>query len=131
MLGIANSLFDGNACAVQLKRTTCNALPVPLAKTGFFFWCFGGPKTGPKNGTEKGTQNGPQMDPKKAPRGTKRVLKVGSRKGSRKGYHSGRVNSEILLLFTVVQQGWASQKSITFGYLFGTILGPKVAQKGT
>ena len=86
---------------------------------------------GPQNGTEKGTQNGPQRDPKNVPRGTKRVLKVGSRKGSRKGYHSGRAKSEILVLFIVFQQGRASQKSLTFGYLFGIVLGPKVAQKGT
>ena len=86
---------------------------------------------GPKNGTKKGSQNGPQMDPKMAPRGTKRRLKVGSRKGFRKGYPSGRAKSEILLVCTVFQQGRASQKSLTFGYLFGTVLGPKVAQKGT
>ena len=98
---------------------------------GFFLRSFGGSKTGPKNGTKKGSQNGPQMDPKRDPGGTKMGLKTGSRKGSRKGYPSGRVNSEILLLFTVFQQGRASQKSIILGSLFGTILGPKVAQKGT
>ena len=130
VLGIANSLFERRLCSASQKKQLQRASRSPC-QDRFFFWCFVGSKTGPQNGTEKGTQNGPQMDPKNAPRATKRVLKVGSRKGSRKGYHSGRVNSEILMLFTVFQQGWASQKSITFGYLFGTILGPKVAQKGT
>ena len=138
VLGIANSVFDRHACAVHLKKNNCNALPVPLPRQvppcrepgGFFLRCFGGSKTGPKNGTKKGSQNGPQMDSKRDPRGTKMGLKTGSRKGSRKGYPSGRVNSAILLLFTVFQQGRASQKSITFGTTFGTILGPKVSKRG-
>ena len=111
------------------KKTIATRFPF-LCQDRFFLRCFGGSKTGPKNGTKKGTQNGPQMDPKRDPRGTKMGLKTGSRKGSRKGYPSGRVNSEILLLFTVFQQGRASQKSITFGTTFGTILGPKVSKRG-
>ena len=89
------------------KKTIATRFPF-LCQDRFFLRCFGGSKTGPKNGTKKGSQNGPQMDPKRDPRGTKMGLKTGSRKGSRKGYPSGRVNSEILLLFTVFQQGRAS-----------------------
>ena len=130
VLGIANSLFERRLCSASQKKQLQRASRSPC-QDRFFWGGFRGSKKGPKNGTAKGAQSGPQMGPKKAPRGTKRVLKVGSRKGSRKGYHSGRVNSEILLLFTVFQQGRAFQKSITLGYLFGTILRPKVAQKGS
>ena len=70
------------------------------------------------------------MGSERGPKGTKRLLKVGSRKGSPKGYHSGRVRSEILLLFTVLQQGQAFQKSHPFEYLFGIVFDPKVMQKG-
>lgn len=90
-----------------------------------------GPQNGPKNGTEKGTQNGPQMGSKIWPKGTKRLRKVGSRKGFPKGYHAGRVRSEILLLFTVLQQGRASQKRVILGCLFGTLFDPQVAQMGS
>ena len=64
MLGIANSLFDGHACAVQLKRTNCNALPVPLAKTGLFFAVFRGLKRVPKMVPKKV----PKMDAKWTPK---------------------------------------------------------------
>ena len=63
MLGIANSLFDGHACAVQLKRKKCNALPVPLAKTGLFFSVLGSLKRVPK----MVPKNAPKMDPKWTP----------------------------------------------------------------
>ena len=36
VLGIANSVFYRHACAVHLKKNNCNALPVPLAKTGLY-----------------------------------------------------------------------------------------------
>ena len=64
MLGIANSLFDGHVCAVQLKRTTSDALPVPLAKTGFCLAVFRGPKKVLNIVTKmssQGDSNGPQM----------------------------------------------------------------------
>ena len=102
MLGIANSLFDGYACVVQLKRTNCNALPVPLAKTGFVFGVLGGLKRVPKMVPKKVPKMDPKWTPKKLQGAPKRPLKVGSRKGSRKGYHSGKVNSEILLVFTIL-----------------------------
>ena len=66
VLGIANSVFDGHACVVHLKKNNCNALPVPLAKTGFFFGVLGGQKRVPKMVPKRA----PKMDPKWTPKWT-------------------------------------------------------------
>ena len=58
------------------------------------------------------------------------MVKVEPGNGSQTGTLLGRVNSEILLLFTVLQQGQAFQKSHPFEYLFGIVFDPKVTQKG-
>ena len=66
VLGIANSVFDGHACVVHLKKNNCNALPVPLAKTGFFLVFWGVKNRSQKwyqKGLPKWTPNGPQNGP--------------------------------------------------------------------
>ena len=83
-----------------------------------------------RNSTKKELQNGPQMGPQMEQKRSKGGSNRGSRNWSQNRYPFGRANSEILLLFTVFQQGRASQKSITFGTTFGTILGPKVSKRG-
>ena len=98
---IASSSFGGHACAVQLKSSNCNALPVRFCQDRLFVYCFEGSKTGPKKGTKEGSKNGPYLDPKMGPEGATRVLKVGSRKGSQKG-DPKRARSEILPLFTIL-----------------------------
>ena len=73
VLGIANSVFDGHACVVHLKKNNCNALPVPLAKTGFFARFLRGPKRVPKMVPKKALQMDPNWTPKwarRAPKGS-------------------------------------------------------------
>ena len=63
------------------------------------------------------------------PKGIKLALKVGSREGSEIRCHFGTCKCAILLLFTILQQGRAFQKTITFGTLFGVLFGPQVSNK--
>ena len=92
MRGIASSSFGGHACAVQLKSSNCNALPVPLAKTGLDFsengclkWSL---KRAPKKSSKmdpKWTPNGSQHDPKWAPDlGSESDPKLGPPQGGQK-----------------------------------------------
>ena len=83
-----------------------------------------------KNSTKKELRNGPQMGPQMEQKRSKVGSKRGSRNWTKNTYPFGRANSEILCLFRVFKQGRASQKSITFGTTFGTILGPKVSKRG-
>ena len=57
------------------------------------------------------------------------AIKAGSRKGSEIRCHFGTCKCDILLLFTILQQGRAFQKTITFGTLFGVLFGPQVSNK--
>ena len=67
-----------------------------------------------------------KMGTERSPNSTKMVVKMGSGKGSQIGNRLGRLNSEILLLFTILQQCWAFQKRYPFGLLFAIVFDTKV-----
>ena len=125
-MDIVRQISLGWLCGVvhtfmKLKRASRS-----FAKTGFQSGFLGGPKVVPKKVPKKSPQMDPKWSPKRVPESPKRCLKVGSRKGSQNGCHFESWMSEILMVYTANSQYQASQKRITFGIHFGSLLGAKV-----
>ena len=106
-----------------------NALPVPLLRqvhVDLFFGVF----FEVEKSVEKVVPKGPQMDPKCRPKSIKRVFWRGLERGPRNGTLSRTRKSEILPLFTTLQQGRRSQKRHIFGYHFETVWETKSLKTG-
>ena len=105
-----------------IRATTFYALPVPLPRQVHVEVFFGVVSYVEKN-VEKLVPKGAQRDPKSRPKSIKRVFWRGLERGPQNGTLSRTRKSEILLLFTTLQQGRRSEKRSVFGDHFEDLLG--------
>ena len=84
----------------------------------FIFWFKWGSENEVEKSVEKVVPKGPQMDPKSRPKSIERVFWRGLKKEPQKWTVSRTRKSEILLLYTALQQSRKFQKRHMFGSHF-------------